>query len=290
MNFGSVVNAGLDFASAEYFRDKQSDEATTSREFGRENQLMSQQFNAEEAAKNRQFQQWARSTQYQAMVSDMQAAGLNPALAYGHSPTAMSGSQASAGMAGAAVASGGTPPRISESLQSAAQIGVLNASKEKIEAEAAEVRARTPVHAASIQKIAQDVAESVERMKTYAPQASHSASGAALNLQQVQNLQAELPRIKVSIDQIRTLAHLNEAQIAGIAQGIHKSQAEVQEIMQRVKENIPQLDAMVKEMEFLLKQALVNPAQRQSEISGAPVLGHVQALIRGLFPLLQLVK
>nr|DAI03085.1 MAG TPA: minor capsid protein [Microviridae sp.] len=39
-------------------------------------------FNAEEAAKNRQWQEQMRATQYQTAVKDMQAAGLNPMLAY----------------------------------------------------------------------------------------------------------------------------------------------------------------------------------------------------------------
>ena len=53
-------------------------------------------FNASEAEKNRQFQAEQRATSYQAAVQDLQAAGLNPMLAYTNGGAAnTSGAQAS---------------------------------------------------------------------------------------------------------------------------------------------------------------------------------------------------
>lgn len=65
----------------------------------RDESQKSREFNAAEAQKNRDFQASQTSTAWQRGVKDMEAAGLNPALAYGSGPAASGGGSLGSGTA-----------------------------------------------------------------------------------------------------------------------------------------------------------------------------------------------
>lgn len=231
-----------------------------------ERQEDSQQFNSGEALINRQFQERMRASQYQTAVTDMQAAGLNPMLAYHHGGAGTPiGATASSSAAGAPHS---TPP--SASMQSAAQVELAQAAADKARAEADEVRARTPTHAVTIEKMRQEIGESAVRIENIWQQMKTGAASAGLMEQQARNLQEEIPKIRAQINQLKSSTELNKEMSS--------------EIRQRVQQNLPRLDAIAKQLENKLRE-IQQPGHYQAQDVRTSFIGLLGEYLRALNPL-----
>lgn len=105
-------------------------EAQKARDFQQSLFTQGNQFNAEQAQLNRDFQ----ASQYQTTVKDMQAAGINPAMAFG-GISGMSGASASASSAPGSAQASGSGRGVQSSLSEMLQAGLFAKQLEKLDSE-----------------------------------------------------------------------------------------------------------------------------------------------------------
>lgn len=264
------VSTALSIADSLWSADKNSDELTASREFNRD-----------EAAVNRDFQQNMRATQYQTAVKDMQAAGLNPMLAYSQGGAGnLSGAMASSS-AGQVAHPGNTAANMVAAYQSASQVKLNDALEDRTRAEAAEVRERTQTYQPNIQATLQGVEESKKRIEELTSRIGQQAASAANLEAQTTLINATLPKVKAEINHLRSMANLNEQQIKESITRSGLTFSQTMEIQQKIKQNLPEIERRLRNVEEA-SRLLALPRQGQEAKAHSTFLGELGALGRAL--------
>jgi len=153
--FGDIISAGLSFLGGQQTNQKSWDIAQASN-----------QFSAEQAQKQMDFQERMRSTQYQTAVDDLKKAGLNPMLAY---------SQGGAGTPSGAAGSSHTAPvrnALGEAVtaylaatQNEADVNLKNSAAIQTNAQTAKTNAEIVQIGTQIEKILADTDVSKQTFK-----------------------------------------------------------------------------------------------------------------------------
>lgn len=286
--FGSILSDIGSSIFSDFIGDENRDDQQG---FANRQAESSRAFNAREAQKARDWEEKMANTRYQRGVDDLRAAGLNPMMAYMNSAASYGTAHAatsSPAVAGASSAGENRPA--TASMQSASQIEVnqalvdrTKAEADKIRAEEQEVRARTPTHAVSMDQMQQNIRESQERIKEIMSRIPTHAASAANLAQQTANLKETLPQIREHVRQLQALTQLNKAQAIEAGARTTVSDAQYDEIRQRIRQNLPEIQKALAELEAKAR-SLDMPRRGMEAATHQSFIGALSAVLRALNP------
>lgn len=237
-----------------------------------------QAFNSAEADVNRNWQANMSNTAYQRRAADMQAAGINPILAYeGGGASTPAGATATSG--GSSGQRNGLMDTISTALQAAltkAQKDNVDADTNKKDAETDLVREQTKTQPVSRDQMQQQIKQSTAEIEKIFAQTKQAGASAQQLEQQTTNLKETIPQIRATINQLKAQTTLTSTLTAAEKQ--------------RVEQNLPKLEAALKELETLSRQLAMPQRENDYHLHKESFLGNLSAVIRSLTGLGALAK
>lgn len=165
------------------------------------------EFSANQAQVERNWQEDMRATNYQTQVADMRSAGINPAVMYGNGASSSTPSGASA----ASVA-----PSAPMSMSDMIQVIMAKAQLSKLKAETANIDSQTEVNRVETSRIEAETSkltsekEYIDLQKSYYPKLTDAQIG-KINAE-VNKLVAEIPYLKAMSSEANASAGLKKAQ------------------------------------------------------------------------------